>query len=43
MFASPYRMGLKATVEREDGLHAEAPVYIGPLRVGVTEKYIFVK
>ncbi|MEM2905081.1 MAG: DEAD/DEAH box helicase family protein [Candidatus Bathyarchaeia archaeon] len=29
MFASPYRMGLTATYEREDGLHKELPRLIG--------------
>lgn len=29
MFASPYRMGLTATYEREDGLHEELPRLVG--------------
>jgi superfamily II DNA or RNA helicase len=29
MFASPYRMGLTATYEREDGLHLELPRLVG--------------
>jgi superfamily II DNA or RNA helicase len=29
MFASPYRMGLTATFEREDGLHAELNRLVG--------------
>ncbi|MCX6673104.1 MAG: DEAD/DEAH box helicase [Methanothrix sp.] len=29
MFASPYRMGLTATLEREDGLHAELNRLVG--------------
>jgi superfamily II DNA or RNA helicase len=29
MFASPYRMGLTATYEREDGLHSELPRLVG--------------
>jgi superfamily II DNA or RNA helicase len=29
MFASPYRMGLTATLEREDGLHAELKRLVG--------------
>lgn len=29
MFASPYRLGLTATYEREDGLHAELPKLVG--------------
>jgi superfamily II DNA or RNA helicase len=29
MFASPYRMGLTATYEREDGLHRELPRLVG--------------
>lgn len=29
MFASPYRMGLTATYEREDGLHAALPRLVG--------------
>ncbi len=29
MFASPYRLGLTATYEREDGLHSELPRLIG--------------
>jgi superfamily II DNA or RNA helicase len=29
MFAAPYRMGLTATFEREDGLHAELNRLVG--------------
>jgi superfamily II DNA or RNA helicase len=31
LMASPYRMGLSATVEREDGRHVELPRLVGPV------------
>ncbi len=30
LYASPYRMGLTATYEREDGLHSRLPELVGP-------------
>ncbi|MDI9644262.1 MAG: DEAD/DEAH box helicase family protein [Candidatus Verstraetearchaeota archaeon] len=30
LYASPYRLGLTATYEREDGLHERLPVLVGP-------------